>query len=155
MSEAGFWQIWILGAHWAFTRRMTGIIVWKFWFRQVMLTVVPGKRSLYYLGSAPGVYLGMPLLHTVHVLFTCRYVLHIIDTDPMSLSANGWLEDTSKVQKYEMSDEAYAERENTYRKFKEQRLKACYFLSIAACDVRMQACARCSCRALHTHQRRK
>lgn len=26
------------------------------------------------------------------------YVLHIIDTDPTSLSANGWLEDTSKVQ---------------------------------------------------------
>ncbi len=56
-------------------------------------------------------------------MFQCRYVLHIIDTDPLSLSANGWLEDTSKVQKYEMSDQAYAERENTYRKFKEQRLK--------------------------------
>ena len=56
-----------------------------------------------------------------------RYVLHIIDTDPLSLSANGWLEDTSKVQKYEMSDQAYAERENTYRKFKEQRLKVCTF----------------------------
>lgn len=50
-------------------------------------------------------------------------MLHIVDTDPLSLSANGWLEDTSKVQKYEMSDQAYAERENTYRKFKEQRLK--------------------------------
>lgn len=59
--------------------------------------------------------------------FQCRYVLHIIDTDPLSLSANGWLEDTSKVQKYEMSDQAYAERENTYRKFKKQRLKVCGF----------------------------
>jgi len=53
-----------------------------------------------------------------------RYVLHIIDTDPLSLSANGWLEDTSKVQKYEMSDEDYAQRENTYRKFKEKKLQA-------------------------------
>mmetsp|Transcript_14739 Transcript_14739/g.44518 ORF Transcript_14739/g.44518 Transcript_14739/m.44518 type:complete len:279 (+) Transcript_14739:360-1196(+) len=50
-------------------------------------------------------------------------IIHIIDTDPHSLSANGWLEDVSKVQKYEMSDEDYAQRENTYRKFKEQKLK--------------------------------
>ena len=34
--------------------------------------------------------------------------LHVIDTDPMSVSANGWLEDLSKVEKYVMSDEAYA-----------------------------------------------
>lgn len=56
------------------------------------------------------------------VLFR-RYTLHIIDTDPLSLSANGWLEDTSKVQKYEMSDSDYSQRENTYRKFKESKLK--------------------------------
>ena len=54
-----------------------------------------------------------------------RQTLHIIDTDPLSASANGWLEDTSKVQKYEMSDEAYDQRENTYRKFKEQKLQVC------------------------------
>lgn len=44
-----------------------------------------------------------------------RAVLHIIDTDPTSLSANGWLEDTSKVEKYVMSEEDYAKRDNTYR----------------------------------------
>ena len=37
--------------------------------------------------------------------------LHVIDTDPMSVSANGWLEDLSKVEKYVMSDEAYEKRE--------------------------------------------
>ena len=50
-------------------------------------------------------------------------VLHIIDTDPSSLSAGGWLEDVSKVEKYEISDEAYNLRENTYRKFKEKKLQ--------------------------------
>jgi tubulin-folding cofactor B len=39
------------------------------------------------------------------------------------MSANGWLEDTSKVQKYVMSDEDYSKREKTLRKFKEERLK--------------------------------
>ncbi|XP_075263802.1 uncharacterized protein LOC142355566 [Convolutriloba macropyga] len=51
-------------------------------------------------------------------------ILHIIDMDPSSVSANGWLEDTSKVDKYEMSDEAYNKRENTFRKYKEEKLKA-------------------------------
>ena len=43
--------------------------------------------------------------------------LHVIDTDPMSVSANGWLEDLSKVEKYVMSDEAYEKREGTYRQW--------------------------------------
>lgn len=51
------------------------------------------------------------------------YILHIIDTDPTSVSANGWLEDTSKVAKYVMSDEDYDKRENTYRRFKLERLR--------------------------------
>ncbi|CAL8462895.1 g2429 [Coccomyxa elongata] len=51
------------------------------------------------------------------------WVLHIIDTNPNSLSARGWLEDTSKVQKYVMSDADYDARENTYRQYKAQKLK--------------------------------
>jgi len=50
-------------------------------------------------------------------------MLHIIDMDPSSVSANGWLEDTSKVEKYEISDEAYNQRENTFRKYKQDKLK--------------------------------
>ncbi|MCP4740479.1 MAG: hypothetical protein GY873_40475, partial [Bosea sp.] len=51
------------------------------------------------------------------------FTLHIVDMDPNSSSANGWLEDVSKVKKYEISEEDYNQRENTYRKFKEQKLK--------------------------------
>eukprot|EP00284_Hemiselmis_tepida_P017663 CAMPEP_0174928184 /NCGR_PEP_ID=MMETSP1355-20121228/22777_1 /TAXON_ID=464990 /ORGANISM="Hemiselmis tepida, Strain CCMP443" /LENGTH=309 /DNA_ID=CAMNT_0016174329 /DNA_START=43 /DNA_END=972 /DNA_ORIENTATION=- len=48
--------------------------------------------------------------------------LHIVDLDPHSMSAGGWLEDTSLVKKYEISEEAYAQRENTYRNFKAKKL---------------------------------
>lgn len=44
----------------------------------------------------------------------------LVDEDPFSVSANGWLEDTSLVPKYKLSDEAYAKKENTYRKFKQK-----------------------------------
>lgn len=54
---------------------------------------------------------------------SCRFVLHVVDTDPLSLSAQGWLEDTSKVQKYVMSDKDYDARDDTYRKFKQMKLK--------------------------------
>ena len=41
--------------------------------------------------------------------------IHVIDTDPGSASVGGWLEDTSLIEKYKMSDEEYNKRENTYR----------------------------------------
>eukprot|EP00281_Chroomonas_sp_CCMP1168_P030190 CAMPEP_0206250474 /NCGR_PEP_ID=MMETSP0047_2-20121206/21490_1 /ASSEMBLY_ACC=CAM_ASM_000192 /TAXON_ID=195065 /ORGANISM="Chroomonas mesostigmatica_cf, Strain CCMP1168" /LENGTH=243 /DNA_ID=CAMNT_0053676323 /DNA_START=151 /DNA_END=879 /DNA_ORIENTATION=+ len=50
----------------------------------------------------------------------CR--LHIVDLDPNSCSAGGWLEDTSLVKKYEISEEAYNKRENTYRNFRAKKL---------------------------------
>jgi hypothetical protein len=46
------------------------------------------------------------------------------DTNPHSLSAHGWLEDTSKVAKYVMSDADYAARAGTYRAYKERRRQA-------------------------------
>eukprot|EP00775_Hariotina_reticulata_P001989 gene1989-2311_t len=51
------------------------------------------------------------------------WCLHVIDSDDSSLSAQGWLEDVSKVTKYVMSEEDYSARDNTYRKYKEQKLK--------------------------------
>ena len=39
------------------------------------------------------------------------------------MSVQGWLEDVSKVEKYMMSDADYDAREDTYRKFKEERLR--------------------------------
>ncbi|KAM0001780.1 putative Ubiquitin-like domain, CAP Gly-rich domain, Ubiquitin-like domain superfamily [Helianthus debilis subsp. tardiflorus] len=50
----------------------------------------------------------------------CRYRLHIIDLDPSSVTSGGWLEDTSLVEKYKISDEAYDKLDGTYRKFKEK-----------------------------------
>ncbi|KAK3287702.1 hypothetical protein CYMTET_4799 [Cymbomonas tetramitiformis] len=50
------------------------------------------------------------------------YSIHIIDSDPFSLSKNGWLEDTSLVEKYKISDKDYESREQNYRKFKNEKL---------------------------------
>eukprot|EP00736_Rhodelphis_marinus_P010270 Rmarinus@m.6239 len=49
-------------------------------------------------------------------------ILHVVDTDPHSLSAHGGLEDLSLVKKYVMDDETYNKRDQTYRKFKEEKL---------------------------------
>ncbi|XP_058214362.1 tubulin-folding cofactor B-like isoform X2 [Rhododendron vialii] len=35
------------------------------------------------------------------------YRLHVIDFDPSSVTSGGWLEDTSLVEKYKISEEAY------------------------------------------------
>ena len=45
------------------------------------------------------------------------FTIHVVDTDPMSLSRDGGLDDVSGVQKYRMTDEEYDARENTYRAF--------------------------------------
>ena len=44
------------------------------------------------------------------------YEIHVIDNDPESILKE--LEDVSQVQKYEMSDADYNNKENTFRKFK-------------------------------------
>ncbi|KAG6483138.1 hypothetical protein ZIOFF_059781 [Zingiber officinale] len=49
-----------------------------------------------------------------------RYRLHIIDLDPSSVTSGGWLEDTSLVEKYKISEEAYNKLDNNFRKFKEK-----------------------------------
>lgn len=50
--------------------------------------------------------------------------IHVIDTDPFSLSRNGGLTDTSLVEKYKMSDEIYEKRSGTMREFiRQQREK--------------------------------
>ncbi|XP_021747086.1 tubulin-folding cofactor B-like isoform X2 [Chenopodium quinoa] len=48
------------------------------------------------------------------------YRLHVLDLDPASVTSGGWLEDTSLVEKYKISDEAYKQRDGTFRKFKEK-----------------------------------
>ncbi|KAG6421892.1 hypothetical protein SASPL_118451 [Salvia splendens] len=55
--------------------------------------------------------------------------LHVVDLDPSSVTSGGWLEDTSLVEKYKISDEAYNKLDEriellfvsgTYKKFKER-----------------------------------
>ncbi|CAD6261560.1 unnamed protein product [Miscanthus lutarioriparius] len=48
------------------------------------------------------------------------YRIHVVDLDPSSLTSGGWLEDTSLVDKYKMSDEAYDKLDTNFRKFKEK-----------------------------------
>merc|ERR1711934_989860 len=52
------------------------------------------------------------------------YGIHIVDSNPHSLSAGGWLEDVSLVKKYEISEEAYNKREGTARKWMEEKKAA-------------------------------
>lgn len=49
--------------------------------------------------------------------------LHVVDTDPHSLSAHGALENVENVEKYVISDEAYNKRANTYRAFRDEKRK--------------------------------
>lgn len=49
--------------------------------------------------------------------------IHIIDTDPFSLSRNGGLTDTSLVEKFKLSDEAYSQRKGTMREYIQEQRK--------------------------------
>jgi len=50
--------------------------------------------------------------------------IHVIDTDPFSLSRGGGLTDVSLIEKYRMDDEVYEKRAGTMREFiREQRKK--------------------------------
>ena len=51
------------------------------------------------------------------------YVVHVIDTDEFSKSRGGWLENTNLVKKFELTDEQYAARGNTYKSWKAAKLK--------------------------------
>lgn len=46
--------------------------------------------------------------------------LHVVDLDPASVTSGGWLEDTSLVEKYEISEESYNKRGDTFRKYREK-----------------------------------
>ena len=48
------------------------------------------------------------------------FTIHVVDTNPSAVLAG--LEDLSAVQKYEMSDADYDNREQTFRKFKAQMI---------------------------------
>jgi len=50
--------------------------------------------------------------------------IHVVDTDPFSLSRDGGLDDVSRIQKYKMSDEDYDRREKTYRNWKREKMAA-------------------------------
>ncbi|EXC49439.1 hypothetical protein L484_000509 [Morus notabilis] len=43
------------------------------------------------------------------------YRIHVIDLDPSSVTSGGWLEDTSLVEKYKISDEDYQKRDGKFQ----------------------------------------
>lgn len=47
--------------------------------------------------------------------------VHVVDTDPHSLSRNGGLDDVTQIEKFRMTDEAYDARPNTLRAFKKKK----------------------------------
>jgi hypothetical protein len=47
--------------------------------------------------------------------------IHIVDTDPFSLSKDGGLDDVSQIEKYRMSEEEYDKREGTLRAWKREQ----------------------------------
>jgi hypothetical protein len=50
--------------------------------------------------------------------------IHIVDTDPFSMSRGGGLEDESQVEKFRMTDEAYEARKGTVREYiRNEKLK--------------------------------
>ena len=44
--------------------------------------------------------------------------IHVVDTDPFSLSRNGGLDDVSQIEKYRMADDVYDKKDNTLRAYK-------------------------------------
>ena len=48
------------------------------------------------------------------ILFVKRYRIHVIDLDPSSVTSGGWLEDTSLVEKYAISEEAYGKLDGKF-----------------------------------------
>lgn len=48
-----------------------------------------------------------PWLHLCPFPSNWRYRIHVVDLDPSSVTSGGWLEDTSLVEKYTISEEAY------------------------------------------------
>lgn len=48
--------------------------------------------------------------------------IHVLDTDPFSLSRDGGLDDVSRIEKYKMSEEDYDKRDKSYRAFKRTML---------------------------------
>jgi tubulin-folding cofactor B len=50
-----------------------------------------------------------------------RMRIHVVDTNPFSLSARGGLEDTRLVKKFELTEEEYDQRTNTLRAWKRQQ----------------------------------
>ncbi|KAL5730151.1 hypothetical protein ACHQM5_003009 [Ranunculus cassubicifolius] len=70
------------------------------------------------------------------------YRVHIMDLDPSSVTSGGWLDNTSLVEKYTISDEAYDKLDGTFRKYKEKlAAQYPYILETKASDKYRGLCA--------------
>lgn len=50
----------------------------------------------------------------------------MVDLDPSSVTSGGWLEDTSLVQKYSISEEAYEKRDGSF--FPLEKIKTLFII---------------------------
>ena len=55
-----------------------------------------------------------------HYGATNDYTIHVVDSDPNPILAD--FNDVSQVEKYVMSDEDYAAREDSFRKYKQEKM---------------------------------
>lgn len=96
-------------------------------------TISKVKQRVYQMNGTAIAYMqltlnGFPLDNDNETLYSYGaahgMVLHCIDNDPYSGAKGGAYENVSLVKKYEMTDEDYEKRENTYRAHKKKMLAA-------------------------------
>ncbi len=56
------------------------------------------------------------------VLSAHRLNMQVVDTNPLSISKDGALDDLSQVEKFEIAEEEYEKRTDTFRKFKQSHI---------------------------------
>ncbi|CAN6921663.1 unnamed protein product [Brassica oleracea] len=91
---------------------------------KVVLSGLEGGKTLYFYTLLTPTSRASLRMFTVILIdaFSEMFQLHIVDLDPSSVTTGGWLEDTSLVEKYNISEEDYANRTDSFRKFKEKRV---------------------------------
>lgn len=121
--------------------KVLGLVLWNYIFRRLKLGVFflystyTSPNHVYRLGSSPDSMSLQLKNNNDEVIANMsdnnallghygpqeHYTIHVIDSNPGFNFED--FEDTSKVEKYEISEDAYAKRDDTFRKFKHKMMK--------------------------------